>query len=470
MAVMPQQMRFFMAEVVYCNRTLNLKRIKYIGFDMDHTLVRYDIEKFEKLVHEESLRKLRQLRDYPEAILQIPFEFDRVIRGLVVDQRNGNVLKLNLHGAIRQSYHGTQAIDYRKQRKIYKGTMVDLGDRNFLAIDTAFSIAYGNIYMHMVDLKDQHPELELPSYEQISRDVLDCVDLCHRDGSVKDFVAKDLEQYVIQDPQLVQSLERYIKHGKKLFVLTNSDYNYTKALLDHCITPYLKEHKHWQEIFEFTITLAAKPRFFYDNLNFMKVDAETGLMSNYDQPVVPGIYQGGCAIKFTNDLKLDGEDILYVGDHIYGDIVRLKKDCNWRTALVVEELREEVAKNIEAKPIFEKIWQHMQDKSPLEAELQELEDKKRESGKKEIPEERMDELLKQINEIDKEISSLIGKHQSVYNKYWGEVMRTGNEESYFASQVMRYACVYTANLQDLMSMSPRTYYRSQRTRLPHEQV
>ena len=40
-----------MSEVVYCNRTLNLKRIKYIGFDMDHTLVRYDIEKFEHLVH-----------------------------------------------------------------------------------------------------------------------------------------------------------------------------------------------------------------------------------------------------------------------------------------------------------------------------------------------------------------------------------------------------------------------------------
>lgn len=112
----------------------------------------------------------------------------------------------------------------------------------------------------------------------------------------------------------------------------------------------------------------------------------------------------------------------------------------------------------------------MEDKTPLETELQNLEDQKRETGKKDISEDRMDELLKSINEIDKEISALIGKHQSVYNQYWGEVMRTGNEESYFASQVMRYACVYTANLRDLLSNSPRTYYRSERSRQPHEQV
>ncbi|MEC9283737.1 MAG: HAD-IG family 5'-nucleotidase [Bdellovibrionota bacterium] len=459
-----------MSEVVYCNRTLNLKRIKYIGFDMDHTLVRYDIEKFEHLVHEETLRKLQDLRDYPKSVGEIPFEPTRVIRGLVVDQRNGNVLKLNLHGAIRQSYHGTKPIDYRKQRKIYRGTMVDLGDKNFLAIDTAFSIAYLNIFMHLVDMKDRDLDLDLPSYEQISQDVLDCVDLCHRDGSVKDIVAQDLEKYIINDPEMVASLERYLKHGKKLFVLTNSDYNYTKKLLDYSINPFLKEAKHWSEIFEFVITLAAKPRFFYDSLNFMKVDPDTGLMSNHDGPVTPGIYQGGCALKFTNDMKLDGEDILYVGDHIYGDIVRLKKDCNWRTALVVEELREEVEKNIEAKPIFQQIWKLMEDKTPLEAELQNLEDQKREKGKKDLPEERMDSLLREINDVDKQISNLIGEHQSVYNQYWGEVMRTGNEESYFAAQVMRYACVYTANLGDLLSNSPRTYYRSPRNRLPHEQV
>ena len=38
-----------MSDTVFCNRTLNLKKIKYIGFDMDHTLVRYDIQNFKKV-------------------------------------------------------------------------------------------------------------------------------------------------------------------------------------------------------------------------------------------------------------------------------------------------------------------------------------------------------------------------------------------------------------------------------------
>ena len=37
---------------VYVNRTLNMKKIKAIGFDMDYTLVRYKTEAFEKFVFE----------------------------------------------------------------------------------------------------------------------------------------------------------------------------------------------------------------------------------------------------------------------------------------------------------------------------------------------------------------------------------------------------------------------------------
>ncbi len=31
---------------------------------------------------------------------------------------------------------------------------------------------------------------------------------------------------------------------------------------------------------------------------------------------------------------LSGQDVLYVGDHIYGDIVKSKKSVGWRTMLV----------------------------------------------------------------------------------------------------------------------------------------
>ena len=37
---------------VYCNRTLNLRSIKVIGYDMDYTLVDYHVEEWERCVYD----------------------------------------------------------------------------------------------------------------------------------------------------------------------------------------------------------------------------------------------------------------------------------------------------------------------------------------------------------------------------------------------------------------------------------
>jgi hypothetical protein len=47
-------------------------------------------------------------------------------------------------------------------------------------------------------------------------------------------------------------------------------------------------------------------------------------------------------------------------------------------------------------------------------------------------------------------------------------MRAGNEESYFAYQLDRYACVYMTKISDLLELSPRTYFRAPRRPLSHE--
>ena len=47
-------------------------------------------------------------------------------------------------------------------------------------------------------------------------------------------------------------------------------------------------------------------------------------------------------------------------------------------------------------------------------------------------------------------------------------MRVGNEESFFARQVIRYSCVYMPRLSDFLNLSPRGYLRSKRRKMPHE--
>jgi len=78
------------------------------------------------------------------------------------------------------------------------------------------------------------------------------------------------------------------------------------------------------------------------------------------------------------------------------------------------------------------------------------------------------ELQANISELDRKIGDLIRRHQAHFNKYWGEVMRAGNEESYFANQTERFACIYMAKLGDLLGNSPRTYFRAPRRPMAHE--
>jgi hypothetical protein len=85
-----------------------------------------------------------------------------------------------------------------------------------------------------------------------------------------------------------------------------------------------------------------------------------------------------------------------------------------------------------------------------------------------VNEAAIESLQKSISEIDATISSLIKKQHALYNAHWGQLMRSGNEESYFAYQLDRYACVYMTKISDLLELSPRTYFRAPRRPLSHE--
>jgi len=453
---------------VFVNRTLNLKKIQYIGFDMDHTLIRYNSRNFESLVHRLVLAKLVKERHYPEGILSLKFTFDRVIRGLIIDRKNGNLLKLNRYSGIRLSYHGTHKIDFATQKKFYKSIYIDLSDPKYLAIDTAFSVSLALLFAQLVDLKEAAgPDGDYPSFEIIAKDIEECVDGVHADGSLKAKVAEKLSDYIISDPEVVKLLERYIHHGKKLFILTNSHFPYTKLLMDYAIQPYLKDHKNWTDLFVYTITGAKKPKFFYEKLPFSKVDIKSGELTAHSGPLGPGIYEGGCSSLFTQGINVDGEEILYIGDHIYGDILRVKKSVYWRTALVVEEMENEVEKLRSMQITDHQISELMAKKKVFEEDVVEMLTLNKDDGTP-VDEEKLHADQKKIADIDKEIGSLITLREEVFNKYWGETMRSGAEESYFSYQVERFACIYMAKLKSLLRCSPRTYFRAFKRTLPHE--
>jgi HAD superfamily 5'-nucleotidase-like hydrolase len=455
-----------MNQKVFVNRILNLKKTKYIGLDMDHTLIRYNTKNFETLVYKMVVEKLIEDKKYPAELRKFEFNFSDAIRGLIIDSKNGNILKLSRYAAIRKSYHGTKEISFTRQKEIYRSIYVDLKDPNYIAVDTSFSIAFCVLYSQLIDLKDERPN-DFPSYSVIASDVLGTVNRIHEDGSLKGHIAKYLEDYVLQEKEIVEGLKHFIRYGKKIFLLTNSQYNYTDLLLTYAINPFLKEGESWHDLFEFVITLAEKPRFFYDNLKFLAINPKDGTLSNIYGTITPGVYQGGNARKFTEDLQINGDEILYIGDHIYGDILRLKKDCNWRTALVVEELGEEIASQQKAFPVEKKIIETMNMKKSLEQRNINLYTKSIDEGSKEYDKEII-ELQTQISALDKEVKKFLHEERAFYNAHWGRIFRAGAEETYFAYQVDRYACIYMEKLADLLEQSPLIYFRAKRRLLAHD--
>ncbi len=444
---------------VYVNRTLNLKKIKAIGFDLDYTLARYQTQKFEALVYQLTIDQLIAHAKLPEQIRRLKFDFNLVCQGLVLDVKEGNLLKLSCFSKVKTAYHGTRRIDFKAQQTMYESKAIDLQSPQFKSLDTSFSVSYGMLYAQLVDLIDQGV-IKL-SYAKLAEELTTCVNFVHSQGDLKKIVAQNLAAYIIPDPQTTAMLQRLKSHGKKLFIATNSDFTYATTLLNFVFGDL------WPKIFDLVIFRSNKPDFFFKHHPFLAVDPATGMLQNHDGPLKAGMFQGGNAAQIEHDFHLQGPEILYLGDHIFGDILTLKRHLAWRTGLIVEDLAAETLALEKNQALQEQIGQDMQLKSSLETQLNALYDEHIEHHQP-LNRPAIDQLFARIDQLDHRLQQNITHYQAAFNSRWGELMKAGNEASLFAGQVEKYACIYMPYLHNLGEYSPRTYFRPPKHLQPHD--
>lgn len=60
-----------MCKQIFCNRSLNMKSIEAIGFDMDYTLAQYKADTFESLAYNGTVQKLVQDLNYPSEVCSL---------------------------------------------------------------------------------------------------------------------------------------------------------------------------------------------------------------------------------------------------------------------------------------------------------------------------------------------------------------------------------------------------------------
>ncbi len=470
---------------IYVNRSLNLASIKSIGFDMDHTLVLYNREQFESLAFHETVKKF-VANGYPEELLKLKFDPNFVIRGLLVDRERGNLLKVDAHKYVKSAFHGHRKLDKQERYELYNAKSFKADD--FLTVDTFFALSETQLFIEIVDTMRRHPGLIKKSFTEIYQDLRQWIDLSHQDGSIKNRVLAEPEKYIDKDKFLVETLVKLIDGGKKLFLLTNSDWTYTNAVMSYILNDVHSDFPHWQDYFEHILVSAGKPNFFTGNNPFYEVMTEKeGLLKMHRGPLVPKkVYHGGNAILFEKLTQQVGDQILYCGDHIYGDIQRSKELFNWRTLLVVQELEDELVRIERLQPEFERIMDAIRQEEELQDEAQALRseigtlqrrlhmassDKQKEQKQASKLKEYQEQLARKETQLEEQhrlIKDLINHRERSIHPVWGELMRTSLERSRFAKQIESYACLYTSRVTNLRNYSFSQKFRSYRDMMPHD--
>ncbi len=474
---------------IFVNRNLHLSRVELIGFDMDYTLAIYHLRRLEELSYQMTIERLVTARGYPEQVRKIPYDHAFVMRGLFVDKKNGNLLKIDRFGHVGRAFHGRSALSEDTLKKLYRNERIRLKNPEYAWIDTLFALPEACLYAGIVDLFEG--ELRRPcDYTVLYDDIRDAIDTVHRDNSLKTVIRQNLGQYIFKDPELGTALHKLRSGGKKLFLLTNSAFDFTRAVMSYLLDGVVAEYPTWRNYFDFVVTEAKKPEFFTGQSPFVEIDQskDDNSVLGEAQALERGrIYRGGNLTAFERLTGSSGEAVLYVGDHIYGDILKSKKTSMWRTCMIVQELEDEItylesrAEEIDSLAEVEGLQARLDDEvQRRKVKLNQLErriDRAAEGADVSALEEEfkvtkgeLDRLRKALKECVGLTRLLEGDVEHGFNPYWGLHFKEGNENSRFGEQVEQYACLYTSRVSNLVYYSPMHVFRSPREAMPHEQA
>ena len=474
-----------LSQHIYCNRAINMEKIEAVGFDMDYTLAEYEIE-FDLLAYRGAIKKLLAM-GYPAEIADFQYQRERYQRGLLIDKRRGNLIKLDRHKYAKVAYHGLTKLTSAERKAMYAqpyDQQPQFSPPDFASVDTEFLLVDVCLFSQLVDLKDRHPEAIPQSYDQIYKQVRRAVDLCHCDGEIKDPVAVEPAKYIKPNPQLGSMLTQLSLSGKQVFLLTNSLFDYTQVVMQHLLGD------EWLSFFDLVICGARKPGFLLDPyLPLFQVNTEDASLMNVEIGSDAGakaaleagkVFQGGNWNHLHRMLQLtSGSNLVYVGDHMYSDILRSKRTLGWRTLLIVPELSYEV------ETLEEQIndWHALEatretraavDLALRQVQLRKLELLQREGRAIDADLAAVDAehaaLEARQRELNTELSAALEMRHKKFHPQWGQLFKAGHQNSRWAQQVQDYACLYTSQATNLLYATGNTTFRALTDIMPHDRA
>lgn len=373
--------------------------LKYnlIGFDMDHTLVRYKLRKFTKLVCQSTSKYLINHKNYPSQIFPENIKDFKTLRSLffraVFDHKTGNLLKLGSNNLITRGYNGMDLLKKKEIVEIYgKNPLIEnyhilySKNKDFTNLHEFYGASLVPIIANCIHLKKSgnFDVLNHKSPKDIIDDIYEACDfnygteeltLENKTGYFFPEFIGNIDKYVNPiSPDLLQKLQILRKKGIKVFIASNSSYKVADVIMNKVIG------KNWIDYFDFAIYETKKPGFFSNKIYSDFTDTK-GNIVNFEnwmlekeqkkekQKKEKKLSNEKKKINFkelTSNKKKQKEDkillnghaeylnqyikkhiknnykVLFFGDTIVSDCVYCfdKNKNNWDIVLILEELQE----------------------------------------------------------------------------------------------------------------------------------
>ncbi|XP_017533369.2 5'-nucleotidase domain-containing protein 1 isoform X3 [Manis javanica] len=286
-----------------------------VGFDLDHTLCRYNLHESAPLIYNSFAQFLVKEKGYDKELLTVPPEdWDFCCKGLALDLEDGNFIKLGDNGTVLRASHGTklmapEALAEEYGGKEWKHFMSDTGmacrSGKYYFYDNYFDLPGALLCARVVDslTKQNNGQKTFDFW----KDIVAGIQHNYKMSAFKENcgiyfpeVKSDPGRYLHSCPESVKKWLRQLKNaGKILLLITSSHSDYCRLLCEYILG------NDFEDIFDIVITNALKPGFFSHlpsqrPFRTLENDEEQEALPSLDKP---GWYSQGNAVHLYELLK-----------------------------------------------------------------------------------------------------------------------------------------------------------------------
>ena len=454
---------------IFCNRNLRMSDIAWVGFDMDYTLAIYNQPEMDELSIQATIEKL-VARGYPEFVRTIPYSTElpgarpahrQAVRPHPQDEplqvRDEGLPRLPRARERRAARSSTTRRRSARRRRATTGST-----RSTRCREAALYAA----------LVEAHGEARAPrsTTRKTFTDIRESIDEAHRDGTILETVAADFPRFVDQGPrpradapQAPQRGQEALPPDELALVVHRQDDEVPARRRDERV-PALAEllrRRHRRRDQARLLPGAAAA----DGARRREARRRRRSRSS----AARSTRAATCTISSARSAS-SGDEVLYVGDHIYGDILRSKKESAWRTAMIIQELEGEVAahdscqRGLRARRAARGRARPARGRASLlpdalqgplaaidhaHAQAERLHPWPRPRPSAARIKRAIDRVRGRLRLVDGELHTIERRVDQRFHPFWGSLLKEENEQSSFGAQVEEYACLYTSRVSQL---------------------